>query len=200
MTTLVSFTKASSALNTSHTASPRSASVATNSAITPSGNPNYGDTNNQAVALKTLAGVEQIESLKDPTFGITDKSLRETYNILMSMNSTANLSAKQKSVLEAATNAWLSQNPSAATKINDPKQKDNIAKEVGTIFKTLILDNYQFVTAATIQDSNVLGTVALPDSQAYQLFFEKKLSLSKINEKRKEIGTATSPITGFNLG
>jgi hypothetical protein len=185
----------------STTASPRSATVAASSPINPSGSPNYGETHNQAVALKTLAGVEQIESFKKPPFGIpTYESLTEAYNILMSMNSTANLSAEQKSVLAAATGAWLSQNPSDAISINNPARKNEIAKKVGTIFKTLILDNYQFVTAATIQDSNVLGKVALPNSQAYQLFFAQKLSLSEIDKKRKEIGTATSPITGFNLG
>jgi hypothetical protein len=187
--------------NTPSTASPRSASVATNSPINPSGSPNYGDKHDQAVAVEMLKNLKKIKSLEDPNLGgITYESLVKTSKILMDIKSTANLSPEQKSILEAATDAWLSQNPSAATKINEPKQKNNIAKEIGTILKTLIVDNYQFVTAATIQDSNVLGKVALPDYQAYQLFFAQKLSLSEINAKKDEIGTATSPITGIRLG
>ena len=183
------------------TASPRSATdtmVATNSPVSGVSNtPNYGTDHDQKVAVKFVEQLETtVPSLKDATFGgITFESLNKAYSILMGMNSTAHLSPEQKSVLEAATNAWLAQNPSDATKVNDPAQARTIARKVADIFKTQILSNYTAATTATMRESNVLGRVALLGSKEFQTFFDKKLTTEQLAQEREKIGTATNPIT-----
>jgi hypothetical protein len=182
------------------TASPRSATdtmVAKNSPVSGVSNtPNYGTIHDQEVGVKLLGGLETISSLNDTTFGgITFESLTKAHTILMGINSTANLSPEQKSVLEAATNAWLAQNPSDATKVNDPAQARTIARKVADIFKTQILSNYTAATTATMRESNVLGRVALLGSKEFQTFFDKKLTTEQLAQEREKIGTVTNPIT-----
>ena len=161
--------------------------------------PTYGTDHDQKVAVKFLKQLETtVPSLKDATFsGLTFESLTEARKILMGINSTANLSSEQKSVLEAATNAWLSQNPSDAIKLKDPKQATSIAikVKVADIFNRLILGNYTAATTATMRDSTVLGRVALLGSKEFQTFFDKKLTTEQLSQERKKIGIAINPIT-----
>lgn len=171
--------------------------VATNSPINGvSTTPTYGTDHDQKVAVKFLEQLETtVPSLKDATFGgLTFESLNKAYSILMGINSTANLSSEQKSVLEAATNAWLEQNPSEATKVNDPEQARTVARKVADIFKKLILSNYTAATTATVRASAASGRVALLGSKEFKTFFDTKPTTQALAQERDKIGEPIKPI------
>ena len=158
--------------------------------------PIYGTDHDQKVAVKFLEQLETtVPSLKDATFsGLTFESLTEARKILMGINSTANLSSEQKSVLEAATHAWLEQNPSEATKVNDPEQARTVARNVADIFKKLILSNYTAATTATVRASAASGRVALLGSKEFKTFFDERPTTQALAQEREEIGTPIMPI------
>jgi hypothetical protein len=173
--------------------SPRSATSETNNSTTPT----YGTPYDQKVGIEFLKKLETtVPSLKDPALGgITVEALNKAYNTLMGINSTANLSAEQKGILAAATDAWLSQNPSDATKVNDPTQAKTIAKNVADILKRLIINNYSNATIATIRESSkTTAGVFLAGSKEFQTFFNKKLTTAELAEERDKIGTPMQPV------
>jgi hypothetical protein len=207
--TLVSSTQLAKAWNTPVTTakdpSPSSATdstVATNSPINGvSTTPTYGTDHDQKVSVKFLEQLETtVPSLKDATFGgLTFESLQKAPKILMGINSTANLSSEQKSVLEAATHAWLEQNPSDATKVNDPTQARTVARKVADIFKRLILSNYTAATTATVRASAASGQVALLGSKEFKTFFDTKPTTQELAQERDKIGEPIKPIVASGL-
>ena len=183
---------------TPRSATPESSTLASNAL---NNTPNYGSTHDQTIGIdvyKNLNAVPNLKNanLKSPTGGLPAEALQDAYTKLMAINSTANLSPEQKTLLGAFTDAWISQHPEDSIKI---KQGETIAiaKKVAAIFKTQIIDNYTHANIGTIDKSNVLGGTAWPDPTRFKAFFDKKMSVAELNKRQQEIGKPTNPLTGL---
>jgi hypothetical protein len=193
--------KSTNSTKTEATAIPRSTTNASTAVASASATPNYGSKHDQTIGIevyKNLASVPNLNSaqLKSATGGLPAESLQDAYNKLMAINSTANLSPDQKALLEAFTNAWISQHPEDGI-----KQGETIAnaRKVATIFKAQIIDNYVLANTGTLNKTNALGGFAWPEPARFKTFFEEKPTTEELGKRAQAIGNPTKPIAASGL-